>query len=365
MNPDYLKVLEDLVHGSSDIVKKKPYLANVKDDESGNSLLHMLAYSDREAQMSLLVSFNADINDRNRNNETPLHWAAVNGCIRAAALLINTGADVNIRDNSGSYPLHCAAENGHSEIVALLILCSPSCHPDALDGDGCTALMIAKRMKASVSPKIRNNYLAVIAFLQRLDIPLTKQNTQQNINNDATDLLGTEGKNKSAPAFFCIRGIDHDITGVSIINSPERKNRTAVVLGKAKSQPFKLNITTIKTTEMMAVKPSSVEELLPIDDLTLQPISETETNLFISSTSIQAFKRHSPSLSASPHVNKLRTQSQVYTYIYIYKYIHIYISIYMNTCICVYTLVYIYIYIYIYPLFLHHLILISYEIKAR
>jgi ankyrin repeat protein len=230
MDPEYLELLDDLVNNSSEIIKKKPYLANLKDYEYGNSLLHMLAYSDKEAQMSLLLSYNADINDRNKNNETPLHWAATNGCIRAAALLINAGADVNICDNSGSYPLHCAAENGHSEIVALLILCSTSCHPDALDGDGCTALMIAKRMKSSASPQIRNNYLAVIAFLQRLDHPRTKQHIQQSINNDnkgvqitsATDLLGTEGKNKSPPAFFCIRGIEHDVTGVSIINSPER-----------------------------------------------------------------------------------------------------------------------------------------------
>lgn len=331
MDSDYLEIFEDLIQGSSEIIKRKPSLANLKDVKSGNSLLHMLAYSDKEAQILFLLKCNADIDNRNKNGQTPLHWAAVNGCIRATIFLINAGANVNISDNSGSYPLHCAAANGHSEIVALLILSSTACNPDVQDADGCTALMIAKRMKSSASPQIRNNYIAVIAFLQRLDLPHTRQHPQQHISNknrgeqkiSVIHPLGTEVKHKSAPT-FCVRAMEYDITGVPNLTSPEKKKKVAV--DKAKSaESFTLNTmtttTAITTAQITATEPSStiktavkestLKESTLINDHNIHPILEIYPHLILPSPLKHTFGSHSNTPSASPHVNKLRIQSQV------------------------------------------------------
>ena len=52
-----------------------PVEANWKDPMFGNSSLHSMVYSDSTAQVRLLLGCGADPSSRNRNNETPLHWA--------------------------------------------------------------------------------------------------------------------------------------------------------------------------------------------------------------------------------------------------------------------------------------------------
>jgi len=50
----------------------------------------------------------ADVNAKNRAENTPLHYAAVEGRKEIAELLIAKGADVNARDKYGGTPLHYA-----------------------------------------------------------------------------------------------------------------------------------------------------------------------------------------------------------------------------------------------------------------
>lgn len=60
---------------------------------------------------------------RSEGGETPLHYAAQRGHLKAAELLVAAGADVNARDNDRNKltPLHWAATYGHSKVVALLL----------------------------------------------------------------------------------------------------------------------------------------------------------------------------------------------------------------------------------------------------
>ena len=63
----------------------------------------------------------ADVNAKDEDGETPLHYTVYKGHKEIAELLIEKGADVDAGNSFGSTPLHNAAIDGHTEIVELLI----------------------------------------------------------------------------------------------------------------------------------------------------------------------------------------------------------------------------------------------------
>jgi len=63
----------------------------------------------------------ADVNAKDENGWTPLHYAANIGYKEIAELLIANGADVKMTLMSLMTPLHGAAGRGHTEIAELLI----------------------------------------------------------------------------------------------------------------------------------------------------------------------------------------------------------------------------------------------------
>ena len=88
--------------------------------------LHRAAMEGDENLTQLLLTKKSEevgplnIDARDRENYTPLHWAAQRGYTAIAKLLIDAGADINAVNTNGETPLQCAKENRHREIVALL-----------------------------------------------------------------------------------------------------------------------------------------------------------------------------------------------------------------------------------------------------
>ncbi|XP_058835311.1 uncharacterized protein LOC131692343 [Topomyia yanbarensis] len=81
------------------------------------------------------------INAKQKNDFTPLHFAARKGHIEVVNALLTKGAKVDAIDNESWTPLHFAAVNGHTEVVGTLL--SIGVPIDATTNGGFTSLHIA------------------------------------------------------------------------------------------------------------------------------------------------------------------------------------------------------------------------------
>ncbi|XP_049946893.1 ankyrin-3-like [Schistocerca serialis cubense] len=110
-------------------------------DLSGEEKDQMLIVAAKEGSVSkvrTLLAVGADVEAKDDDKRTPLHWAAIRGHVEVARCLLEDGADVNTRDNWQNTPLHQAAWNDNAAVVRLLA--ASSADPNARDSDGGTPL---------------------------------------------------------------------------------------------------------------------------------------------------------------------------------------------------------------------------------
>jgi ankyrin repeat protein len=157
-------------------------------DKLEESLLHMAAVRGYKEMSSMLIAEGAKVNARDKRGLTPLHAAAWGGYEEILTLLINKGADINSRSADGMTPLHVAALAGHTKIIDHLIL--KGAEINARSADGMTPLHAAafKGHLAAVESLVANGadvgaenadgmtpqdiasqegYLAVLEFLRK------------------------------------------------------------------------------------------------------------------------------------------------------------------------------------------------------
>lgn len=113
------------------------------------------------------------VETRNRQDESPLMLAAINGLTEICQQLISKGADVN---KPGWTPLHYAATHGHLAVMNLLL--ENYAYIDAASPNGSTPLMMAASygtpmavkllLEAGADPMLKNDLgLSAIDFAQR------------------------------------------------------------------------------------------------------------------------------------------------------------------------------------------------------
>ena len=105
------------------------------------SLFDAIAENDYNLAIKLINDKTVDINETNKNGETPLFIALKKELNEIYMLLINKGANVNTPNNNGKSPLFIALENELNEVCKLLI--SKGADVNQENKNGKTPLLIA------------------------------------------------------------------------------------------------------------------------------------------------------------------------------------------------------------------------------
>lgn len=94
------------------------YNVNERDSETV-TLLHWAAINNRKEIMQFFIEKGAEVDAVGGElNATPLHWATRQGHLDAAVILMNAGADPSLRDAEGCSCIHLAAQFGHTALVS-------------------------------------------------------------------------------------------------------------------------------------------------------------------------------------------------------------------------------------------------------
>ncbi|XP_047101555.1 poly [ADP-ribose] polymerase tankyrase-1-like isoform X3 [Schistocerca piceifrons] len=115
---------------------------NLSGDMKGEMLI-AAAKDGSVSKVRTLLAVGADVEAKDENKRTALHWAAAMGHGEVAAHLLEVGAGVNARDRWQNTPLHLAAWKGHAAVVRLLA--ASSADHNARDQSGSTPLHDAAR----------------------------------------------------------------------------------------------------------------------------------------------------------------------------------------------------------------------------
>lgn len=89
---------------------------------AGVRMVHQGALADDVDTIRAALESGQSVDERTDDYyRTPLHLAAMAGCLESIAFLLDEGADLEARDYRGRVPLHLAAEAGRAEAVELLL----------------------------------------------------------------------------------------------------------------------------------------------------------------------------------------------------------------------------------------------------
>ena len=88
---------------------------------NGYSPLHWCAIKNDVITAEKLLSFEASIDCRDKNGFTPLSWACFYGYKKIVSLLLQKNSDINLLTNCQSSALHWSCASGHQEISIMLI----------------------------------------------------------------------------------------------------------------------------------------------------------------------------------------------------------------------------------------------------
>lgn len=116
---DFLMILDADIHGAS---ARKTLSVISHQASSGQTLLHLACFLDYSDLTSFLITRGIDMDARDRNGCTALHFAALRGSKECARLLFLAGADREIVNVLGKTPLEVATNGLFENLVPSNIL---------------------------------------------------------------------------------------------------------------------------------------------------------------------------------------------------------------------------------------------------
>lgn len=128
-------------------------LEELSTEELGGILLH--AYNVDIQYFKNIVEAGANLEAKDGNGWTFLHYAARWGHDEKVQVLIEAGAYLEARDNGGWTPLHYAAFYGFRYVVKILI--SSGASKEALDSNGRTPWDVANPYTNKYCPELNPN----------------------------------------------------------------------------------------------------------------------------------------------------------------------------------------------------------------
>lgn len=121
------------------LVQSKSFDPDAADGSGWTPLMMACSRKEADAIVNLLISKDADVNAKNTNGQTALHFCASKNNLDVARVLLKEKATARVKDKRGQLPLHRAAAVGSVPMIVELL--GPGKSPlDATDMDGMTAL---------------------------------------------------------------------------------------------------------------------------------------------------------------------------------------------------------------------------------
>ncbi|MCX6774388.1 MAG: ankyrin repeat domain-containing protein [Candidatus Micrarchaeota archaeon] len=103
-----------------------------------NELLFASALDGATENLQQSLDSGADVNARDKDGQTPLHYAARHGTPEVCAILLGNGADVDAKDNAGTTTLMNASDMGNTILCGILL--SLDAKVNETDNEGNTPL---------------------------------------------------------------------------------------------------------------------------------------------------------------------------------------------------------------------------------
>ncbi|KAF2352935.1 Ankyrin repeat-containing domain [Trinorchestia longiramus] len=174
------------------------YDVNRRDGENV-TLLHWAAINNRRSIVKYYIRKGAVVDAIGGELlSTPLHWATRQGHLGMVVLLIQYGADPGVRDGEGCSCIHLAAQFGHTAIVAYLLARGASV--DMRDKNGMTPLMWSAYRVTSVDPtRLLLTFGASVNTRDRLHGNTALHWAVQAKNSVAASVLVNHGANIDSP----------------------------------------------------------------------------------------------------------------------------------------------------------------------
>lgn len=160
------------------------------------TILHAIAKGDPvDVRNHLLLG--ADVNEKNKQGWTPLHFATVRGKTGCAEVLIAAGAELDPETGTEKTPMHFAADRGYLEIVNVLV--ERGADLAAMDDEGWTPLhYAAEKDNVEIAACLIAQGAAVDAVSRRGGTPLHEASASA--SPEMIQLLLDSGADKSIKA---------------------------------------------------------------------------------------------------------------------------------------------------------------------